>query len=104
MNEQELRERIAEELLKIPKGYVGINDPIPLEQRERQLKRTRVQAESILALIKQAGWLPVEEVKLEVLTDGEIIAVGGTPFFDIDVSRSTITKNEAKGKLYRKVE
>lgn len=46
-----LREEIAGELLKIPKGYVGITDPIEPVERDRRLKRTRVQATTVITLI-----------------------------------------------------
>ena len=44
-------------------------------------------ATTVLNLLKQAGYLPVEEVQLEALGDEEIV--------------KNIAHNEAKGKLYR---
>ena len=50
--DKDTRELVAKELIKIPKGYVGINDPVSPEMLERQLKRARVQADSIAPLIE----------------------------------------------------
>lgn len=70
----------------------------------------------ILALIKEAGYIPVELVQLEMLGDKEIrykleeIQPEGFDWTDITdtemikfraISQATITHNEAKGQLYR---
>jgi len=64
MNNETMKliEQAAEELIKIPKGYLGITDPISPEERERQLKRTRIQAEEIISMtLKDVGkWLCME--------------------------------------------
>ena len=60
----ELREKIAGELAKIPKGYVGITDP---EWHARRLNAARVQADQILALIDpEAIREEVEKAKADI--------------------------------------
>ena len=72
-------------------------------------------ADQILALIKETGYLPVEPVKLEVLTDEELHKADnklGEDFYRAEdpeawlmdrrnISEATIVHNEAKGRLYR---
>lgn len=47
---KDLKEQIAEELAKIPKGYVGITDP---EAYQRRLVIARIQAEALIPIIKE---------------------------------------------------
>jgi hypothetical protein len=110
MNEVELREQIASIILQEHFIYAG--EPM------WELTRLRKLAEQLIALMKQAGYLPVQEVKLEVLTDEEIINKLGEiqpEGFDWRtitnnelikfrvISQATIAHNE-KEKLYRRVE
>lgn len=70
-------------------------------------------AKQIVNLIKEAGYLPVEPVQLEVLGDEEIqeTIISITGFYNPSwlkhhkpISRATNTHNESKGQLYRRKE
>ncbi len=50
--QEEIREGIAEELAKIPKGYIGITDP---EWHERRLVKARVQARAVIDYLHSQG-------------------------------------------------
>jgi len=45
-----IREELAEELAKIPKGYLGITDP---QEHNRKLKYAKVQVEAVIAIFKE---------------------------------------------------
>lgn len=45
-------EEVAKELIKIPRGYVGITDPVSPEIREAKLKKARAQAKAIIPIIQ----------------------------------------------------
>ena len=112
MSEVELREQIAE-----AKANINIQLPdykeTPLWQKDLKF------ADYILYLIKEAGYLPVEPVQLEVLGEKEIryklelIQPEGFNWADATetemikfkaISQANNTHNEAKGQLYREVQ
>ena len=84
------------------------------------LEKANKRTAQILNLIKQAGYLPVEPVKLEVLGEEEIEEYAkeeGARGYPIksgwltdeimvhvkDIVQANIAHNEAKGQLYREV-
>ena len=123
MNEVELREQIAKYLAPFSWDY----DPEWLKSHpiiEQERNKLRERADQILNLIKEAGYLPVEPVQMEVLKDEEIISIlieimedVGEPtdvatsqahMWDMPMTkallRATIALNEKFGKLYRRRE
>jgi len=104
---EKLRKQIAEKI-----KMVLYPDYYPEEVQTEASGRV---ADQILALIKETGYLPVEPVKLEVLTDEELHKADnklGEDFYRAEdpeawlmdrrnISEATIVHNEAKGRLYR---
>ena len=121
MDDVELSEKIAKYLAPFSWDY----DPEWLKSHpiiEQERNKLRERADQILALIKEAGYLPVEPVQMEVLKDEEIISIlieimedVGEPtdvatsqahhMWDMPMTkallRATIAHNEAMGQLYR---
>ena len=114
MDDVELSEKIAKYLAPFVWDY----DPEWLKEHpeiEKERNKQRERADQILALIKETGYLPVEPVKLEVLTDEELHKADnklGEDFYRAEdpeawlmdrrnISEATIVHNEAKGRLYR---
>ena len=110
MSESELREQIANIIWgREARGTnsEGYKDIVNLD-KEPALQF----ADQILALIKDAGYLQVEPVQLEVLGDEEISTIWheynenqswhGQLRRIRKVSQATIAHNEAKGQLFRR--
>jgi len=105
VSESELREQIVRKIASI--ASVDFNR-LPDDYKARNL----VAADQILALIKDAGYLQVEPVQLEVLGDEEISTIWheynenqswhGQLRRIRKVSQATIAHNEAKGQLFRR--
>ena len=105
MSEAELREQIARRFYASNKALLGDmpwSQTIAVGTASSYLAYS--EADRILSLIKEAGYLPVEPVQLEVLEDEEIQKATGAPMVLSGHRRlvqATITYNEEKGQLYR---
>ena len=112
-DEKRLIERIAYEewadhILPKPPFSSWNTSWVDKEERKEYIKW----AKFLLSIIKEAGYLPVEPVQLEVLGDEEMKSVIKENIALLDneekavellfkVSQNTNAHNEAKGQLYR---